>query len=99
MSKKSTILSLSVFLSLPLYRGLSGAEDQVLLDIHFKHPTVVLYRTDVVFGWLDLTGMYTRWGGLVGQMDEAIHASGLASWKMTRYLTLNRAVHIDTNTL
>jgi hypothetical protein len=38
---------------------------------------VVLYRTDVVFGWLDLTGMYTRWGGLVGQMDGAIHASGL----------------------
>jgi hypothetical protein len=46
-------------LSLPLYRGPNGAEDQVLLDIHFKHPTVVLYRTDVVFGWLDLTGMYT----------------------------------------
>jgi hypothetical protein len=48
----------TVALGVSLYRGPNGAEDQVLLDIHFKHPTVVLYRTDVVFGWLDLTGMY-----------------------------------------
>jgi hypothetical protein len=93
--QKSTILSLCLFLC----RGPNGAEDQVQLDIHFKHPTVVLYRTDVVFGWLDLTGMYARWARLVDQMEGGIDASELASCKMTRYLTLNRAVHVDTNAL
>jgi hypothetical protein len=43
--------------------GSVDAEDQILLDVHFKHPTVVLYRTDVVFGWLDLTGRLASWDG------------------------------------
>ncbi|XP_021939084.1 uncharacterized protein LOC110839302 [Zootermopsis nevadensis] len=43
--------------------GFNTGEDQVLLDVHFKQPTVVQYRTDVVFGWLDLT---VSLGGIAG---------------------------------
>ncbi|XP_023701694.1 pickpocket protein 19 [Cryptotermes secundus] len=67
--------------TVPLYRGLSGAEDQVLLDIHFKHPTVVLYRTDVVFGWLDLT---VSLGGVAGLF---IGFSLLSGVELIYYLT------------
>lgn len=29
------------------------------LDVHFQRQTLVKYRTDVVFGWMDLLGTVT----------------------------------------
>lgn len=36
-----------------IYRNSS---EEVLLDVHFRQSTCILYRTDVMFGWLDLLG-------------------------------------------
>ena len=30
--------------------------DNMTLDFHFQSSTIVKYRTDVTFGWLDLMG-------------------------------------------
>ncbi|GFG37849.1 hypothetical protein Cfor_04939 [Coptotermes formosanus] len=61
--------------------GSVDAEDQILLDVHFKHPTVVLYRTDVVFGWLDLT---VSLGGIAGLF---IGSSLLSGAELIYYFT------------
>lgn len=36
----------------------SGA-NQVTLDVHFQKKNLVKYRTDVVFGWMDLLGRFS----------------------------------------
>ncbi|PSN30177.1 hypothetical protein C0J52_24179 [Blattella germanica] len=38
-------------------------DDSVTLVVHFSQPTLMQYRTDVVFGWLDLT---VSLGGIAG---------------------------------
>ncbi|KAJ4450936.1 hypothetical protein ANN_02371 [Periplaneta americana] len=47
----------------PMTGSTRASEDYVQLDIHFKQPAMVKYRTDVVFGWLDLT---VSLGGIAG---------------------------------
>lgn len=38
----------------PFHRDID--KNTILIDIHFQYATMVKYRTDVLFGWLDLTG-------------------------------------------
>lgn len=34
------------------------SSDNMTLDFHFQTSTIVKYRTDVTFGWLDLIGKH-----------------------------------------
>jgi hypothetical protein len=60
-------------------------EDQVLLDVHFKHPIVMQYRTDVAFGWLDLTGTCLGRDVCVAEIEQTgarlgAPPAGLCKW-------------------
>ncbi|CAG2057285.1 unnamed protein product [Timema podura] len=59
----------SIDYSFEIYTTDYGSKDNfskgnnVFIDVHFKQPTIVMYRRDIVFGWLELM---VSLGGLAG---------------------------------
>nr|CAD7417475.1 unnamed protein product [Timema poppensis] len=47
-------------------------EKNAFVDVHFKQPTSVMYRTDIVFGWLELMGNYQQMHLTVNRMPHVV---------------------------
>lgn len=43
---------------LRLNRRFRNSSSSILIDLHFRQSTCILYRSDLVLGWLDLLGKY-----------------------------------------
>ncbi|XP_055708978.1 uncharacterized protein LOC129805229 [Phlebotomus papatasi] len=71
--------------------GMETGNDSVALDINFKSSTMLRYRTDVTFGWLDLM---VAFGGIAGLF---LGCSLLSGAELVYYLTIGLFWH-NTNT-
>ncbi|XP_059616576.1 sodium channel protein Nach-like [Phlebotomus argentipes] len=70
--------------------GMETTDNSVALDIHFKSSTMLRYRTDVTFGWLDLM---VAFGGIAGLF---LGCSLLSGAELVYYLTIGLFWH-NTN--
>lgn len=41
-----------------MYLNSESDPGKIILDVHYQRATIVKYRTDVVFGWMDLMGEF-----------------------------------------
>ncbi|GAB0089181.1 hypothetical protein DMENIID0001_036800 [Sergentomyia squamirostris] len=75
--------------SMELIENLGGdtINDSVTVDIHFKSPVMLRYRTDVMFGWLDLM---VAFGGIAGLF---LGCSLLSGAELVYYLTIGLFWH------
>ncbi|KAK7582678.1 hypothetical protein V9T40_014123 [Parthenolecanium corni] len=65
----------------------SNSSEEVLLDIHFRQSTCILYRSDVKFGWLDLL---VSFGGCTGLF---LGGSLLSCLELIYFFTLRLYCH------
>ncbi|XP_055685259.1 uncharacterized protein LOC129791215 [Lutzomyia longipalpis] len=70
--------------------GMDASNNSVALDIHFKSSTMLRYRTDLTFGWLDLM---VAFGGIAGLF---LGCSLLSGAELVYYLTIGLFWH-NTN--
>ncbi|XP_037910068.1 pickpocket protein 19-like [Hermetia illucens] len=63
-------------------------EEMIILDVHYQHGTLIKYRTDVVYGWLDLL---VAFGGIAGLFMGASVLSGV---ELFYYFTIGFIVYM-----